>query len=432
MKLIVGEEHVVVRGMRPEENWWGKYQFPLPYNLGDRLVVRVNVGDDDWYNQGENQCWFESRDEGITWTRMCAKSAPDCGLLLPNGDKYYIIPGTGQKMDGYKFETTYYLTPDYDFKKRAPEGVIPIQDGMTFFYNGTTIRAYLSSRLPESLDKSEWQVKRIPAGETNAVDETAKVAWEGLTRVIRFKDARSYEGGVMKPISPSGTPRLGPDGAIWVTAFSGEGHVDPATGQYSPYYSAELFRSEDNGKTFEQRGHIEYPADGKDFPYKAGGFSDSDIAFMPDGSIVWFMRSAWACATCQNWDPMYMVRSTDMGKTWSKPEPFAETGVLPRLVTLPCGVTVLCYARPGMYVALTKDGYEWEKFTLIEPKDRSHLANEPIEEPFWHQWDGACGNAGLIPIDENSAMIFYGDFYYPDEDGVKRKTILCRKLTVIK
>ena len=44
MKLIVGEEHVVVRGMRPEENWWGKYQFPLPYNLGDRLVVRVNTG----------------------------------------------------------------------------------------------------------------------------------------------------------------------------------------------------------------------------------------------------------------------------------------------------------------------------------------------------------------------------------------------------
>ena len=28
-------------------------------------------------------------------------------------------------------------------------------------------------------------------------------------------------------------------------------------------------------------------------------------------------------------------------------------------------------------------------------------------------------------------MIFYGDFYYPDENGVKRKTILCRKLTVV-
>ena len=85
-----------------------------------------------------------------------------------------------------------------------------------------------------------------------------------------------------------------------------------------------------------------------------------------------------------------------------------------------------------MYVALTEDGYDWEKFTLIEAKDRSHLANEPIENPTWHQWDGACGNPSIIPIDENSAMIFYGDFYYPDEEGVKRKTILCRKLTVVK
>ena len=121
-----------------------------------------------------------------------------------------------------------------------------------------------------------------------------------------------------------------------------------------------------------------------------------------------------------------------MGKTWSKLEKFADTGIFPRLVTLPSGATLLCYARPGMYVAITEDGYEWDKFTLIEPKDRSHLANEPIENPTWHQWDGACGNPALIPIDENSAMIFYGDFYYPDENGVKRKTILCRKLTVVK
>lgn len=432
MKLIVGDEHVVVRGMRPEENWWGRYQFPIPYNLGDRLAVRVNVGKDDWYSQGLNQRWFESRDGGVSWSEMDEESVPDCGLLLPNGDKYYIMSGIGQKLKDYKFESTNYLTPDYDFKKRAPEGVIPIQDGMTFFYDGTVVRAYLSDRLPKSLDKREWQVKRIPAGKTQAVEETAKVNWPALTRVIRFPSAKSYEDGTMKPITPSGYPHIGPDGAIWVTAFSGEGHIDMSTGQYNPYYSAELFRSDDNGRSFEQRAHIEYPADGKNFPYKAGGFSDSDIAFMPDGSIVWFIRSAWACATCQNWDPMYMLRSTDMGKTWSKPEVFAQSGVLPRLVSLPCGVTLLCYARPGMYVAVTEDGYDWEKFTLIEPSDRSHLANDPIETPTWHQWDGACGNPGIIPIDENSAMIFYGDFYYPDEHGIKRKTILCRKLTVVR
>ncbi len=35
----IGEEHVIVRGIRPEEKMWGPYQFPRPYNLGDRLLV---------------------------------------------------------------------------------------------------------------------------------------------------------------------------------------------------------------------------------------------------------------------------------------------------------------------------------------------------------------------------------------------------------
>ena len=33
-------------------------------------------------------------------------------------------------------------------------------------------------------------------------------------------------------------------------------------------------------------------------------------------------------------------------------------------------------------------------------------------------------------VDRNSALIFYSDFYFPDPEGVKRKTIVCRKITV--
>ena len=47
VKLTMGEEYVIVRGIRPEEHFWGPYQFPRPYNLGDRLVVSVHVSDDD-------------------------------------------------------------------------------------------------------------------------------------------------------------------------------------------------------------------------------------------------------------------------------------------------------------------------------------------------------------------------------------------------
>ena len=47
MRLTMGEERVIVRGIRPEEGLWGPYQFPRPYNLGDRLVVAVHVFEDD-------------------------------------------------------------------------------------------------------------------------------------------------------------------------------------------------------------------------------------------------------------------------------------------------------------------------------------------------------------------------------------------------
>ena len=45
-------------------------------------------------------------------------------------------------------------------------------------------------------------------------------------------------------------------------------------------------------------------------------------------------------------------------------------------------------------------------------------------------WVGAGNNPELVPLDHNSALFFHSGFYHPDEDGVKRKTILCRKITV--
>ena len=91
---------------------------------------------------------------------------------------------------------------------------------------------------------------------------------------------------------------------------------------------------------------MEYEADGKTYPYLSGGFSDSDIEFMRDGSIVWFMRSNWYAHTGEEWSPMYYARSTDNGKTWTKPEKFSELGTLPRLCRLKNGITLVCYARP--------------------------------------------------------------------------------------
>ena len=410
-KLTLGEEQVAVRGIRPEEQLWGAYQFPRPYNLGERLVVSVDVCEDNIQSFGKPKRWFESRDGGRTWNEVDASVSIQCGLRLANGDLLYFPMVSGTILKGYQFTPQNLLTPGYDFSRRAEEGVFPIPDGICCWIDGTVIRAYNADRLPESLSRKEWIAQRVVAGKTEVTEERVAIEWPYLTRVVH-----EHQGvQTLKSLFPRGNPRIGPDGAIWVTAFSGEGHLNPENGLYSPYYSAELFRSTDLGHSFQLLSHMEYEADGKVYPYKSGGFSDSDIEFMPDGSIVWFLRTAWYCSTGEEVAPMYMARSTDGGKTWSKPRKFAETGILPRLCKLGCGVTLLCYARPGIFVQATENdsGTLWsDPLVVMTPADRSSLANHPVVPPTFHDWDGCCCNPEMVPLDRNSALIFYSDFYF--------------------
>lgn len=429
MKITVGEEHVIVQGIRPEEELWGSYQFPVPYAADDGIFVSVHMSQDNILTFGTRR-WFKSTDEGLSWQEVSPSVGQRCGLALPNGDRIAFPQEPALDVSGYTQPDWHRYTPDYDFSKAAAEGTLPLPDGMTYWLDGTVIKAYRADRLPPSLSGSRWTMHRTPSGQAEPVTEQVPVDWPELTRVVYTGAAYS---GAMKSIFPQGTPKLAPDGSVWITAYSGEGHIAPATDRYSPYYSAEIFRSDDNCRSFRRQAHMEYEADGHRYPYQSGGFSDSDFAFMPDGSVVWFLRSTWAMSTGREWDPMYMTRSADGGQTWSDPLPFAHTGIYPQLCTLGCGAVLLCYARPGMFVQGCDDGHglRWtDPITVMTPEDRSSLANIPIKDPLFHEWDGSCNNPTLLPLDDHSALLFYSDFYYPDPTGVKRKTILCRKLTV--
>lgn len=432
MKITIGKPSPIVRGGRFEDLGWGPYQFATPYVCNDGIAVAIHVGEDSIKSYGDGKLWFVTKDKGATWQQVSADVMADCGTKLPSGDKIYFPRTNAISLDGYKIPLPTAMTPGTDMTKKAEEGTLPQQDGMTYWMGGTTIRAYKADRLPPSLDKKQWFMVRKKADGTVA-EEYCDLVWPDLTRVV-FSDA-NYQDCHMKGIYPTGIPKIGPDGAIWITAFSGEGHIDPATKQYSPYYSAEIFRSEDNGHTFVQHAHMEYPADGKKYPYASGGFSDNEISFFDDGSICWFFRSAWFGTTGYEWAPMYMARSTDMGKTWSDPEVFSFTGIYPSLCKLKCGVTLVCFARPGMFISAcdNSDSTKWsEPIELMTPGDRSMLANDPKKELEFHDWDGACNNAVLVPVDDHSALIFNTDCYYPDENGVKRKTPFCQLITVEK
>lgn len=177
VKLTMGPEHVIVRGIRPEEKFWGPYQFPRPYNLGDRLVVSVHVSDDNISSFGNPCRWFESRDKGATWNEIDPRADAECGLLLPDGDRLYFPPENGIDVSGYTMTPIEQYTPGYDFTRQAPEGTLPVPDGITYWMWGTEIRAYDADRLPEPLCRKEWTALRIKAGEKEPVKEM--VRWSG-------------------------------------------------------------------------------------------------------------------------------------------------------------------------------------------------------------------------------------------------------------
>ncbi len=428
-RLAAGKERVIVRGIRPEEQLWGPYQFPRPYNLGDRIVVSVHIADDNISSYGAQNRWFETRDEGQTWSEVDPGVGGQCGVTLANGDKLTFPPESAIDVSNYKIESYEQRLPTTNYIVKASPNTFPIPDGVTSWMGGLTIYAFNADRCPDGFDKKVWHGKLLRSGATEAVDVDVEVDWPYLTRVVHASGSKK----VIKSIFPRGNLKRGPDGALWVSAFSGEGHIDPETKQYSPYYSAELFRSTDEGKSFQRVAHMEYPADGHYYPYASGGFSDSDYEFTPDGSMLWFFRSNWYGSTGEEWSPMYYSRSTDRGKTWSKPLKFSPLGTLPRLCSLKNKFMLVCYARPGMFVKVCLDdsGIEWsEPLVLMTPGDRSKLANKVVNPPKFHDWDGACNNPELLALDENRALFFYSDFYYPDEDGIKRKTILCRELKI--
>ena len=159
--MILGKEVVIVQGMTVEENRWGKYQFPRPYNANGRLFVSVHVEDDTIVTTGNPTLWFESTDKGETWFEVSPEVATEaCGLTIPNGDRIYFPVDGGTDLSEYNFPDFSALTPDYDFKKPTEGKEMPLQDGLMVWPWGTLIRAYNADRLPYPLNEKKWRMER--------------------------------------------------------------------------------------------------------------------------------------------------------------------------------------------------------------------------------------------------------------------------------
>jgi hypothetical protein len=293
---------------------------------------------------------------------------------------------------------------------------------------------YRRDTLPDNEQDNNWVYYRIKNGASEAVEETAKVERPYASLSLSL-DGETAIGLSNFPLCGI---KVDPEGNVWGVHYV-FGHLNPVNGGPSPHEAVELYKSTDNCKTFQLQAYIPFIPDSVEEPtaYLSPSFNESAIEFMDDGSIIILMRTTnayWG----PEWNPLYFARSTDGGKTFSKPVKFSEFGVLPRLVKLKCGVTLAAYGRPGIFVRAidSSNGLTWgEPIEIMTPNDRSGLMNNPPERPDFHEYVGSCCNVDLKAIGDNQALLVYSDFFYPDKTGrtdKKVKTILSRIITVEK
>jgi hypothetical protein len=178
------------------------------------------------------------------------------------------------------------------------------------------------------------------------------------------------------------------------------------------------------GKTFSFLSAIPYKPLPEYDKYweKRMGFTEPDVAFMRDGSIICLLRTEDGINIYSA--PTYMCRSTDGGKTWTDPQFYDGFGVWPNLLTLKNGVTLVCYGRPGLFVRASSDpsGLDWDdRVTVIEPWPVTVAADGTSK-----QTQTTCAYAGIISLGDDKALLIYSHFYWPNPEGTLVKTILAR------
>lgn len=168
-------------------------------------------------------------------------------------------------------------------------------------------------------------------------------------------------------------------------------------------YRAFVVRSTDRGRTWDYLATVAYdPSVGLE------SFCEPDLLTLPDGDILCFMRTGGSGG---KFTPLYLSRSKDDGKTWSKPEPIADRGVWPNACRMKSGVLVCTYGRPGNWLAFSlDDGRTW----------RGH---------FCFDAGGSTSYNSIEEIEPGTLLVVH-DGQRLDQDGNLGREVMGTRLTV--
>jgi hypothetical protein len=384
-KLLIEFEEPVVVSVAAKPEKWGFFQFPTIMRRTDgNLAIKWHLNQDAIEAYGNHQFGSAiSKDGGKTW--QAAEVKENSGnTLLPNGDVINIVTPKPIKVEDLKLPTS-------------------IGHGMDT-YAKTFIDFYKLSELPESVEgvylnrlkkgSTEWNVEQDELHDPGA----ARYSFKGLFPVVWWGDMQIVnDGSVIAGIYPGFYVNL-------------NGKADPKSGIF-------FYRSADNGHSWNIQGRILYAPDliADSLGERRMGFSEPAFTTMVDGSFLCVARTTDGMGI----GPMYESHSTDSGKTWSRPKVIAPSGVLPRLLRLGNGVTVLAAGRPGVQLRFSTDekGEKWSNaFELLPYKNEKDQVS--------------CGYTGLIATGPDRFLIVYSDFKFLNGAKEIRKAIKVREVII--
>ena len=200
-----------------------------------------------------------------------------------------------------------------------------------------------------------------------------------------------------------------------------------------------MFRSTDGGFHFEFVG---FPT-GTEPPLDHGGFVEPALTELPSGDLLAAFRTSYHRPD----RVMMQCRSSDGGRTWRGPvvspgvprhyplrglQPIRNQGkmysnaanVSPGLASLPNGVIVMVYGRPGVHITFSEDGSgnEWTDRIPVVPERSLFGINYESSDM-----------AGVIDVGENELLMVYDVYnYQPPEGGPQGNTVFALHMTAEK
>jgi hypothetical protein len=307
------------------------------------------------------------------------------GLLLPNGDRIAI--------------TTPKAYPVTELQLPKPVGK-RIRAG-----SGAEYPLYKLDDLQPKL--RTVRLMRIPAGSTESKSEQAS---------LYDPVALRYSVHGLFPIVWWGDLRLAPDGSILAGVYPcsmlrEDGSVDPKVHVF-------FYRSTDSGHSWKIQGRILYQPDLKADPVgeKRDGFGEPAFLVLADGSLLCVMRTTDGLGI----GPMYASRSSNLGKTWSRPKVIAPNGVKPELLRLDNGVLVLSSGRLGVQLRFSADG-KGKQWTA--PYELVPVTSKDVKAD-------SCGYTSLLATGPDRFLIAYSHFKHDTGGGQTHKAILVREVEV--